>query len=203
MTGISDNRYPSFFHCQDYFYQPKIIYPPPLIHLTMYEEGPLNTIKFSESRLWSTLSIVLALIGTIIAIFTSSYNGPRFLPVPISLLTIILVTAASSIPSLINEHSKVVIYKDRFVYKFTPFKKYDIDFSEVQNIKVIDDQRFKANRLEFEMINVDDVSLNLNYVKKEKFDEIKYAVLYAWRKHKGYVTNTPSASLVRWEDIWE
>lgn len=166
----------------------------------MYEEGPVDRIKFSESKLLGALSIAVGVFGTITAVFTRNYNEPIFFFVPLSLLVIILAMLASIVTFFISEYSEMMIYKDRLVCKSFPFKKHYIDFSEVQNINTVENKRFQGNRLEFEMINLDDVSINLSYVTKEKSEEITYAVLSAWRSHKGYVKKTRWSSPGRWDE---
>ncbi len=167
---------------------------------TMDEQRIVRRISFSKYKLFEGIAVVASVIGGIIA-FTNLTRGSHiFYNVPFSILLMALATISSIVTYLLSQYREIIIYEDGFRYKFTPFHKYDIDFSEIHDIKVIN-TRFKSNRLEFEMINVEDQTIKIGQVNTEKFNEIKNAIISAWKERKGYVTrSTPPPPHISWEN---
>ncbi|MFW6305075.1 MAG: hypothetical protein ACOC1V_04800 [Candidatus Saliniplasma sp.] len=101
------------------------------------------------------------------------------------------MTNVSSVGTyLLSKYQEIIIYEDGFLYRFTPFRKYDIEFSEIYDINVIS-KGLKKYRLEFEMINVEDQTIKFSHVDDVKFNEIKNAIISAWKIRKGYYRRTP------------
>ncbi|MFW6140994.1 MAG: hypothetical protein ACOC53_00365 [Candidatus Saliniplasma sp.] len=161
----------------------------------MNERKIVRRISFNKSSLWQGVSFIATAIGVVIAFSNLTLGDARtFFGVPISVLVMTLAIVSSVGTYLLSKYQEIIIYEDGFLYRFTPFRKYDIEFSEVYDINVIS-KGLKKYRLEFEMINVEDQTIKFSHVDDVKFNEIKNAIISTWKIRKGYYRRIPPPSL--------
>ncbi len=144
----------------------------------------VREISFSESKALDRLTLVLGIIGGLIAGMDLLRHKYFLNTLYFSLALTLFIPLSSIFPYILSKYRETIIYEDGFTYTLTPFNKYHVDFSEVYDMEV----NGKKRKIHFEMINVEDKTIRIRAVKKAKFDYISKNVVKTWMDYRGIKT---------------
>lgn len=152
--------------------------------LRMFDDIPVMKITLEQSAAVNIIVVILSLFAFLVAVLTFTHDIMLF-SVPSFILIMILGNAFPFLIYVFADKNEFLIYHDRFQVNLKLFGKKVIEFSEIFDIKAVYQGRFKIKKIEFEMINVDDVKLSFLQIEQEKFDDLVYNIESAWKRSKG------------------